>query len=54
MSQGGATLEHHTSTGLPSRKMLMWAFIGSETMFFGSLITTYISGPQPAGSLSAS
>ena len=30
--------EHPTSTGLDSRKVAMWAFLGSETMFFGSMI----------------
>ena len=34
---------HHTSTGLNSRKMLFWAFLGSECMFFGSLIATYLT-----------
>ena len=34
--------EHPTSTGLSSRKMLFWAFLGSECMFFGSLIATYL------------
>ena len=45
---------HHTTTGLPNRKLLMWAFIGSECMLFGSLIITYlvyrgrsIVGPYP-------
>ena len=45
---------HHTSTGLNSRKMLFWAFLGSECMFFGSLIATYLTyrgrdrvGPHP-------
>jgi cytochrome c oxidase subunit 3/cytochrome o ubiquinol oxidase subunit 3 len=34
--------EHeYTSTGLNSRKMLMWVFLGSECLFFGSLISTY-------------
>lgn len=42
MSGSDAALDHHTSTGLPSRKMLMWAFIGSETMLFGTLIVTYM------------
>ena len=42
MSEGGSAMEHHTSMGVPSRKMLMWAFIGSETMLFGTLITTYM------------
>jgi heme/copper-type cytochrome/quinol oxidase subunit 3 len=34
--------EHHTSTGLNSRKLVFWAFLGSECMFFGSLIGTYL------------
>ena len=44
-----------TTTGLNHRKMLMWAFLGSDCMFFGSLIATYlvyknrsIAGPLPA------
>ena len=46
--------EHVTSTGLSSRKMVFWAFLGSECMFFGSLIATYLVyrgrdtvGPHP-------
>jgi len=46
--------EHATSTGLNSRKMVFWAFLGSECMFFGSLIATYLvyrgrdaAGPHP-------
>jgi heme/copper-type cytochrome/quinol oxidase subunit 3 len=49
-----AAMEHHTSTGVPSRKLLMWTFIGSECMLFGSLITAYlvyrgrsVTGPYP-------
>ena len=45
---------HRTSTGLNSRKMVFWAFLGSECMFFGSLIATYLVyrgrdqvGPHP-------
>ena len=45
---------HPTTTGLNSRKMLFWAFLGSECMFFGSLIATYliyrgrdVEGPHP-------
>ncbi len=34
--------EHTTSTGLDHRKMLWWAFLSSECMFFGSLIATYL------------
>ncbi len=59
MSHGDAGLDHHTSTGLPSTKMLMWAFIGSETMLFGTLIATYMvyhgnahTGPYPGDLLS--
>jgi heme/copper-type cytochrome/quinol oxidase subunit 3 len=44
----------YTSTGLNNRKLLMWAFLGSECMFFGSLISTYtlyrnhsLVGPLP-------
>ena len=46
---------HYTSMGLDSRKMGFWAFIGSECLLFGSLISTYlvyqgrsVSGPTPA------
>ena len=38
--------EHHvelqTTTGLDHRKMVMWVFIASECLFFGSLISTYL------------
>ncbi len=48
-------LEHpHTSTGLDSRKLLMWTFLASDCMFFGTLIATYmvyknrsLDGPLP-------
>jgi heme/copper-type cytochrome/quinol oxidase subunit 3 len=53
MTHAAAT--HHTSMGLDSRKMGFWAFIGSECLLFGSLISTYlvyqgrsVSGPTPA------
>jgi heme/copper-type cytochrome/quinol oxidase subunit 3 len=46
--------EVHTSTGLDNTKMAMWAFLGSECLFFGSMITTYllyrnrvVAGPKP-------
>jgi cytochrome c oxidase subunit 3/cytochrome o ubiquinol oxidase subunit 3 len=42
------------TTGLDNRKMGMWIFLGSDCMFFGSLIGTYLaykgkslSGPTP-------
>jgi heme/copper-type cytochrome/quinol oxidase subunit 3 len=44
----------HTTTGLDHRKLLMWLFLGSDCMFFGSLIGTYmayrgrsLAGPTP-------
>src|SRR5258705_12287091 len=33
---------HYTTLGLDSRKVAIWAFIGSECMLFGSLISTYL------------
>ena len=32
----------HTSTGLDSRKLAIWTFIGSECMFFATLISNYL------------
>ena len=44
-----------TTTGIDNRKVAIWTFIGSECMFFASLISTYLvykgkslSGPTPA------
>lgn len=31
-----------TSTGIDSRKLMMWTFLASDCMFFGSLIATYM------------
>jgi heme/copper-type cytochrome/quinol oxidase subunit 3 len=52
---GHAATTHYTSMGLDSRKMAFWAFIGSECLLFGSLISTYlvyqgrsVAGPTPA------
>ncbi len=33
---------HVTSTGTTNRKLMMWIFLGSECLFFGSLIATYL------------
>jgi len=40
-----APVGHHlpTSTGLDSRKLLMWLFLASDCMFFGSLIGTFMT-----------
>ncbi|MEX0657598.1 MAG: cytochrome c oxidase subunit 3 [Egibacteraceae bacterium] len=46
---------HHTSLGLSNEKMGMWSLIGSECLFFGALISTYLiyldrtaDGPGPS------
>jgi heme/copper-type cytochrome/quinol oxidase subunit 3 len=38
----GHESEHETSLGIPHRKLLIWVFLASECMFFGSLIATYL------------
>jgi len=57
MSSSAITADHslQTSTGLDNRKLLMWLFLGSECLFFGSLIAAYllyrdrsVTGPYPA------
>ncbi|MBW3588651.1 MAG: cytochrome c oxidase subunit 3 [Actinobacteria bacterium] len=45
---GQAHEEHHTSTGLSNIKMAMWAFLGSECLFFGALISTYLIYSRPS------
>ncbi len=35
-------MAHATSLGLDNRKLAFWAFIGSECLLFGSLISTYL------------
>ena len=44
----------YTTTGLNHRKILMWVFLGSDCLFFGALIATYmvyrgqsLNGPYP-------
>ena len=41
-----ATIDHHhdptTSTGIPNKKLVMWAFLASDCMFFGCLISTHL------------
>lgn len=48
------THQTSTSTGVDNRKLLMWLFLGSDCLFFGSFISTYLvyrnrslSGPYP-------
>src|SRR5438093_4811695 len=38
----GHAATHATSLGVDSRKMGVWTFIGSETLFFAALIVTYL------------
>jgi heme/copper-type cytochrome/quinol oxidase subunit 3 len=40
MAVGTGHLE--TSTGLDNKKLLMWLFLGSECLFFGSFIAAYL------------
>ena len=55
MAEAAAVQDHHyTATGLDSWKVGFWAFMGSECLFFGTLITTYmvykgasVTGPYP-------
>ena len=53
MSHAPAALET-TATGIDNRKLLMWLFLASETLLFGSLIAAYllyrgqsVVGPYP-------
>jgi cytochrome c oxidase subunit 3 len=46
--------DHYTSTSVPTWKVGFWTFIGSECLFFGTLISTYmvykgasVTGPYP-------
>lgn len=41
MTRPHTATAHHTSLGVDNRKLGVWAFIGSETLFFATLITTY-------------
>lgn len=36
------TPEHPTSTGIENKKLAMWAFLASDCMFFGTLISTHL------------
>ena len=56
MTTNSAAHESHlaTTTGLDHRKLLMWTFLASECLFFGSLIATFllykdasVVGPYP-------
>ncbi len=34
--------DHTTTTGIPNKKLFMWAFLASDCMFFGALIATHL------------
>jgi len=38
----GHPVVEETTTGLSHRKILMWVFLGSDCLFFGALISTYL------------
>ena len=49
-----AVEEHVNSTGVDNKKLMMWIFLGSDCLFFGSFISTYLvyrnrslAGPYP-------
>ena len=42
-THAAAVAHTETTTGLNHRKVLMWAFLGSDCMFFGALISTYLA-----------
>jgi len=56
VEQATAVTGHlETSTGIDNKKLLMWLFLGSECLFFGSLIAAYllyrdrsVTGPYPS------
>ena len=54
LTHGAGHEAHHGSTGLSNNKLAMWLFLGSETLLFGGLISTYMlyrgrvaDGPHP-------
>ena len=56
MTAATAPAREHTASGLDNRKLLMWAFLASDCMFFGTLLATYLvyknrslDGPLPRG-----
>jgi cytochrome c oxidase subunit 3/cytochrome o ubiquinol oxidase subunit 3 len=53
-SPAHAVDEHATSTGVSNTKLAIWMFLGSECLFFGAFISTYLlyrgrdtAGPKP-------
>lgn len=42
MAQAAATDHLETSTGIDNKKLLMWLFLASDCLFFGSFIAAYL------------
>jgi len=46
MSSHVGTIDHHhdpsTATGIPNKKLLLWAFLASDCMFFATLISSHL------------
>ena len=42
MAHDAHAIHPETSTGIDNRKLAIWTFIGSECLFFASLISTYL------------
>ena len=46
MDAPAASLDHAadapTATGIPNKKLVLWAFLASDCMFFGTLISTHL------------
>jgi cytochrome o ubiquinol oxidase subunit III len=46
MSAHAGPIDHHhdhtTTTGIPNKKLFMWAFLASDCMFFAALISTHV------------
>ena len=41
--------EENTNTGIPNKKVAMWAFLASDCMFFGTLISTHLIYRKTSG-----
>ena len=42
MSDTAVAHEAPTSTGIDHKKLIMWLFLASDCMFFGTLISTHL------------
>lgn len=42
LAEDSEHIEHPTSTGIENKKLVMWTFLASDCMFFGTLISTHL------------